>query len=261
MKALFWGAIIGVLGGLMGLGGAEFRLPVLILLFGLIALDAVVVNLLISLVTVCAALWFRFESVDLLLPYIGIVATLLCGSLAGAFYGATLSTRIEAHKFDRLVAILLALIALVIVAGHSQASAPLSQSLLIQSFLGVLAGVVIGIFSSMLGIAGGELIIPTLMLLYGIDIKTAGTLSLLISLPTVSVGLWRYYKKRSFKSVALNSELIVWMAIGSILGAGLGRLLLEAVDLEVLRYILALILAASSLKLYKQSMQLHQKGA
>ncbi|MGI5349923.1 hypothetical protein ACQEU8_17320 [Streptomyces sp. CA-250714] len=36
------GAAIGVLGGMIGLGGAEFRLPLLISLFGFAALSAVV---------------------------------------------------------------------------------------------------------------------------------------------------------------------------------------------------------------------------
>lgn len=34
--ALLWGAAIGTLGGLIGLGGAEFRLPVLLGLFALV---------------------------------------------------------------------------------------------------------------------------------------------------------------------------------------------------------------------------------
>jgi uncharacterized membrane protein YfcA len=38
--ALIWGAVIGTLGGLIGLGGAEFRLPVLIGLFRFAALEA-----------------------------------------------------------------------------------------------------------------------------------------------------------------------------------------------------------------------------
>jgi uncharacterized protein len=38
------GAGVGVLGGLTGLGGAEFRLPLLIGVFGFAALSAVIVN-------------------------------------------------------------------------------------------------------------------------------------------------------------------------------------------------------------------------
>ena len=50
------GAFIGTLGGLIGLGGAEFRLPILISLFGYAALEAVILNKAISLVVVAFAL-------------------------------------------------------------------------------------------------------------------------------------------------------------------------------------------------------------
>jgi len=50
----------------------------------------------------------------------------------------------------------------------------------------------IGLVSSLLGVAGGEVIIPTLIFAYGADIKVAGTASLLIGLPTVFVGIVRY---------------------------------------------------------------------
>jgi uncharacterized membrane protein YfcA len=45
----FPGAGVGLLGGLVGLGGAEFRLPLLIGLFGFVALQAVIVNKAMSL--------------------------------------------------------------------------------------------------------------------------------------------------------------------------------------------------------------------
>jgi uncharacterized membrane protein YfcA len=57
--ALLYGAPIGLLGGLMGLGGAEFRLPVLAGVFGYAARRAVALNLAISLVTVVSALIIR----------------------------------------------------------------------------------------------------------------------------------------------------------------------------------------------------------
>ncbi len=42
------------------------------------------------------------------------------------------------------------------------------------------------------GVAGGELLIPTIVLLYGIDIKVAGRLSVAISLPTMLVAFAPY---------------------------------------------------------------------
>ena len=53
------GAIIGGLGGMIGLGGAEFRLPLLIGMFRFAALEAVILNKAMSLVVVATALPFR----------------------------------------------------------------------------------------------------------------------------------------------------------------------------------------------------------
>lgn len=49
------GPIIGVLGGMIGLGGAEFRLPLLIGVFGFAALQAIIMNKAMSLVVVITA--------------------------------------------------------------------------------------------------------------------------------------------------------------------------------------------------------------
>lgn len=80
------GALIGTLGGLIGLGGAEFRLPFLIDVFRFAALEAVILNKAMSLVVVASALPFRAATV----PFSAIAANwliifnLLCGSLLGA---------------------------------------------------------------------------------------------------------------------------------------------------------------------------------
>ena len=52
MAAFSAGAAVGLLGGMIGLGGAEFRLPLLIGLFGFVALQAVIVNKAMSLAVV-----------------------------------------------------------------------------------------------------------------------------------------------------------------------------------------------------------------
>jgi uncharacterized membrane protein YfcA len=82
VTALGWGAIIGVLGGLVGLGGAEFRLPVLLGVFRFRPLDAVILNRAMSLIVVAAALLFRTLSVpfSIVAAHWSIVADLLGGS-------------------------------------------------------------------------------------------------------------------------------------------------------------------------------------
>ncbi|MDD4948793.1 sulfite exporter TauE/SafE family protein [Sulfuricurvum sp.] len=255
IKPFFYGALIGILGGLMGLGGAEFRLPILTFIFDFATLHAVVINLIISWVTVISSLIFRWESWAAIEPYWTIVLTLLSGSLIGASFGASLASRIDEKRLDRIVALLLGIIALVMITESLIHFDPLRINFIAMSFLGFSAGVIIGLFSSMLGVAGGELIIPTIALLYGVDIKIAGTLSLMVSLPTIMVGLYRYRNKEPFAMVKPNIPLIGWMAAGSILGAWVGKSMLGHFSSGHLHIFLAVILSLSAIKLYKKGMQ------
>ena len=98
------GALIGALGGLIGLGGAEFRLPVLISLFRFRGLEAVILNKATSLVVVATALPFRattvpFAAVGASWP---IIINLLAGSLAGARFGAGWATRLKTETLYRV---------------------------------------------------------------------------------------------------------------------------------------------------------------
>jgi uncharacterized membrane protein YfcA len=73
----------------------------------------------------------------------------------------------------------------------SQLPAFLPKALAWHISAGLLFGLLIGLVSSLLGVAGGELIISTLVFAFGADILTAGTASLIVSLPTVIVGVAR----------------------------------------------------------------------
>ena len=249
------GAIIGALGGLIGLGGAEFRLPLLIGLFRFAALEAVILNKATSLVVVAAALPFRAGTVPfgLITADWPIVLNLLAGSLLGAWVGAGWATRLKSETLYRVIAVLLVAIAGVLVFGHDASA---GQPLLVgsaQLVAGVAAGFVIGVVASLLGVAGGELLIPTLVLLFGADIKLAGSLSLTVSLPTMLVGFTRYSRDRSFSVLGHNRAFLLVMAAGSIVGAFMGGLLLGVVPDAVLLPALAAILLVSAVKVWRHA--------
>lgn len=105
--------------------------------------------------------------------------------------------------------------------------------------------------SNSLGVAGGEFLIPTLILLFGPDIKLAGSLSLAVSLPTMMVGFARYSRDRSFAVMARNKRFVLLMAAGSIVGAFLGGQLLLVVPGVVLLPVLAIILVVSAAKIWR----------
>ncbi|MFZ3495835.1 TSUP family transporter [Streptomyces sp. 5.8] len=110
------------------------------------------------------------------------------------------------------------------------------------------AGFGIGVVAAIMGVAGGELLIPTIVLLYGADIKLAGSLSLLVSLPTVLVAFTRYSRDGSFSVLGANLHFAALMATGSIAGALLGGPLLGVIPDLILIPALAIILLISAVK-------------
>lgn len=244
------GAVIGALGGLIGLGGAEFRLPLLIGAFRFGALQAVILNKAMSLVVVASALPFRAAAVpfETVAEHWPVIVNLLAGSLLGAWLGAGWATRLASETLYRVIAVLLVVIAVVLVAGHEMSASGPMLSGMAQMVAGIAAGMVIGVVAALLGVAGGELLIPTLILLFGADIKLAGSLSLAVSLPTMLVGFARYSRDRSFVVLGENRRFVLVMAAGSIAGSFIGGRLLGLVPNSVLLPMLAIILVASALK-------------
>lgn len=249
------GALIGTLGGLIGLGGAEFRLPLLIGLFRFAALEAVIINKATSLVVVATALPFRTATVPFaeVLAQGPILLNLLVGSLAGAWVGAGWALRLRTATFYRIIAILLVIIAAVLFLGHDLATSEPLLTGLSQLIAGVVAGFGIGIVASLLGVAGGELLIPTLVLLFGADIKLAGSLSLAVSLPTMLVAFVRYSGDASFAVLGRNLRFILVMAVGSVLGTFVGSRLLGVVPEGVIVPLLTVILLISAVKVWQHT--------
>lgn len=213
-----------------------------------------ILNKAMSLVVVASALPFRAASVPVanVAAHWPIIVNMLAGSLLGAWVGAGWSTRLASQSLYRVIAALLLGIAVVLVLGHDMG--PASSALLAgpaQMIAGVVVGCIIGIVAALLGVAGGELLIPTLVLLFDVDIKLAGSLSLAVSLPTMLVGFARYSRDRSFVVLGQNRRFVLLMAAGSILGSFIGGQLLGVVPSVVLLPLLALILVLSAAKVWR----------
>ncbi|MFJ6392403.1 sulfite exporter TauE/SafE family protein [Streptomyces sp. NPDC091972] len=245
------GAAIGVLGGMIGLGGAEFRLPLLIGLFGFAALSAVILNKAMSLVVVLVALPARLAAVSAgeVAAHWSVAVNLLAGSLLGAWAGATWAVRMRSSTLYKVLAALMVLMATALLATHLSTVGTLALPLWAQVPIGVVAGFGIGVVAAIMGVAGGELLIPTIVLLFGLHIKAAGSLSLLVSLPTMLVAFARYSRDGSFAVLGANRRFALVMIAGSIAGAALGGLLLGVFPELVLIPVLSVILLVSAVKL------------
>jgi hypothetical protein len=189
------GLLHGVLGGLLGLGGAALRIPHLA---GPRAPETVLLNNGCALVVVVAAWLCRAKvlPLEVLATNLALVASLLAGALAGAWWAAG-----ARHASWLALAIL-----------------PLALGA--PGLAGVGIGVVMG--DTM---AGGLLLVPAIVLLSGLDVAVAGSLALMVSAPLLLAGLLR---ERAAMLAMLRREprQCAFLAGGAVAGAGLGTLLL-----------------------------------
>ncbi|MFD7785503.1 TSUP family transporter [Streptomyces nojiriensis] len=174
-----------------------------------------------------------------------VAVNLLADSLIGAWVGASWAVRMRSTTLYKVLAALMVLMAAALVVTHTTALDTLDLPLWAQIPAGVVAGFGIGVVAAIMGVAGGELLIPTIVLLFGEYIKTAGSLSLLISRPTMLVAFARYSRDGSFAVLGANLRFTTVMAVGALLGG----LLLGVFPNPVLVPALAVILLVSAVKL------------
>ncbi len=252
-KAFGWCVPIGALGGLIGLGGGEFRLPVLMKAIGFDVRSAIPVNLLISFVTLAFAMAARshFVSVSALTPYLPAIFGLIGGGMISAVHGAGLVQRLASKHLVQIVALLLGSIGLLLLVETAfpfQQMHFLPPEPIVHFVTGFALGIGIGLVSSMLGVAGGELLIPALIFVFGADIRAAGSASILVSLCLIAAGLWRYWRLDAIPRGRGIKRITTAMALGSILGAGLGGVTMAAAPVGLLKLFLGTVLIAAAVK-------------
>jgi len=256
--AFLFAVPIAVLGGLIGLGGAEFRLPVLVGPLRYAARAAVPLNLAVSLVTISTSLLGRTSALPTMrLDALGVpIAGLIAGAVITAFIGPALASRLSDERLENIILVLLVGIgtALIVEAFLPKAIGPLVPDVVPVEFVAAFViGLGIGLVSSLLGVAGGELIIPTFVFVFGVDIKLAGTASLLVSLPVILVGIGRHFTRGAYRDRQALTQTVAPMAVGSIIGATIGAALVVYAPTNLLKLGLGLILIASAIRVFRTS--------
>jgi uncharacterized membrane protein YfcA len=183
----------------LALGGAEFRLPILIAIFALYPHRAIRINLLISISLVALAMsavsrLSFLHTVNLADHRVEIIG-MLAGGIATAWFAAGFLSRIPKTRIMGVIAVLLLGVA-ALLAVETMISGAWTLIAQVSAWRGpaaVAAGLLVGTISSLLGVAGGEFIIPILIFVFGAGIRTAGTASVLISIPVVLMGVARHY--------------------------------------------------------------------
>ena len=101
----------------------------------------------------------------------------------------------------------------------------------------ILIGIAAGMLSGLLGVGGGALFVPALVLLLGLDQVDAEATSLLAIVPVAAVGAWRQHR---YGNVRVRDGLVI--GVLAIPGALVGVVLVNALPERAIEYAFAALL-------------------
>jgi uncharacterized protein len=236
------GILIGVAAGMIGVGGGEFRIPVLLHVLRLPVRVAAGANTIIGLAVVVLGAIRRLPQYEWREGDGAIAITMTFASIVGAWLGARMANRVPLKPLKAFVATYLALVGvwMIVEAFLHAEHALIDPSGTTRIVLSTIIGFAIAVVSGSLGVAGGEMRIPALMYLFAMPIREAGTLSLVVSIPTVAASAAAYRRLGHIPNQVLGVACI--MGAGSLIGVLFGAALLPYVDKHVLKGILGAIL-------------------
>ena len=162
-------------------------------------------------------------------------------SIPFAFIGGTIE--IDASIYKKILAVLLVFAILKMLNVFGKESENIKE---VKLWQGLLAGGIIGFFSGLIGIGGGIILTPLILLLHWGNMKEAAAVSALFIWVNSAAGLVGQVSS----GVRLESEMFVLVAIaliGGVLGGYLGS---KKINNQKLRYMLAFVLIIACVKLF-----------
>jgi len=165
----------------------------------------------------------------------------LITSVPFAFLGAMIA--IDSALYKKILGVILIISVIRLLVSFHQKEGPLRE---MNLWLAMLAGATIGFLSGMIGIGGGIILSPLILLAGWAGIKnTSATSALFIFINSIA-GLAGVWMKDQF---SFSSQTVIWVGVaiaGALAGAYWGSRLAAV---KQMRYILALVLAIASYKL------------
>jgi uncharacterized membrane protein YfcA len=254
---LITGAGIGFASGLLGVGGGFIMVPILYLLMTLLGIDqtiairvAVGTSLAVILPTALSGAYGHYRRNSVLLkPTIYIATTGIIGSVLGGFIATSIPGNVLTEIFG-ITVIIIALI-MIFVRYPDIRDAPLDN---IIYFL--IGGLIIGIMSGLLGVGGGFIIIPFMVILLRYDIiKAIGTSSAIIVFTSIGGIISYIYNGMNVSGLPpfslgyVNLLQFILLVILSIPMAQIGVKVAHDISKQKLNYIFAAMLIIIGLRM------------
>lgn len=242
------GFAAGLLAGIFGIGGGILLVPLMVMLFSIPMRQAIGTSLLVIIPT--AALGF-IRHMEKRSANLQIVFVLIAGGMLGAYSGASATRAVDANTLKLLFQFFIILISAVMLVRRKNlirmqtdcSNLKLKPFRLLALFAGSLF---IGILSGLLGVGGGTLLVPFLVIYLCMPLRQAISYSLLAIVFNALSGV--------FAHIALgnvNFEVALYLLLGSIGGVQIGSSFSKKIPEEKLHALAAIffILVALSLSL------------
>ena len=202
-RAAVLGLVAGFLGGLFGVGGGILIVPALVLVMHMdqrlahgTSLAAVLPIAVSSLIGYTLA-----DKVDW-----PVGALLAIGAVGGAVIGTHILHVLPQRVLGYVFAGFLLLTALRLIVDHASALGR-SELTVGRAAALIVIGLVTGILAGLLGVGGGIVMVPAMIVLFGIPAVVAKGTSLAVIVPTAVMGTWRNRTKH-------NTDLRVAAVVG-----------------------------------------------
>jgi hypothetical protein len=228
------GLTAGAFGGLVGLGGGVVMVPLMVGYARLKQKEAHGTSLVALVFTglAGAATYAMKGRVDLLAAVLlAVTAT------AMARFGARYAHALPEWKLKRSFGAFLIVVALILVARPWIAGPPTLATLPVRAVVLLSTGVFAGFLSGMMGVGGGSIMVPAMVLLAGFPQVLAQGSSLLAMVPAGAVGAYTHWRLGNVVRWLLPG-LIAGILVGTFVGSSLAVRLHE----DVLRYAFAAVI-------------------
>jgi len=112
--------------------------------------------------------------------------------------------------------------------------------------IGFLAlGLVGGILSGLLGIGGGIVVIPALVYIFGLSQHQSQGTTLAMMIPPIGLLAAIQYYKAGY----INIPMAAWIALGFVVGGGIGAILVQPIPDSLLRRIFGFFMLLIAIKM------------
>ncbi|MBC7851099.1 MAG: sulfite exporter TauE/SafE family protein [Chitinophagaceae bacterium] len=126
-----------------------------------------------------------------------------------------------------------------------------------QLIIIVLIGLAAGILSGLVGVGGGIIMVPILVLVLHYNQHQAqGTSLAVLTLPVVVLGFLKYYQECKKMGTPIDLRVVGLLAIGFVVGAYIGSSAAVKIDKDLLKKIFGVVLLYTAIKMFGWDMLL-----